>query len=174
MITFLTFLSSCAPKILPLKNKYSDGIYETKSTADFETVWGKVIELFAKTGIGIKLIDKSSGLIVAYSATAPVTTEDANGKIKDPTAWVVAEKYYDPGPKKVYFPKYTDIDWNIYVKKDPDNKDMTIINVNLITPYAISNYYVSGSVFGQTSNPNIRSKIRSTGVFEKTIADKIK
>lgn len=92
------FFASCSPKIIPLKNTYDTKPFELTTNSDFETVWGKIIEMFAKNGIGVKIIDKSSGFIVAQNTTAPITTEDKNGKLVNPKAWAVSEKYY--GPRK--------------------------------------------------------------------------
>ena len=173
-VLFAVFIAmlftSCGPKLIPLKNKYATGNYEIKTQSNFETVWANIISLFAKNGIGVKLIDKSSGFIVAQYSSAPVTIEDKNGKLVDPTAYLVTSKMYDPGPQKIYYPLTANIEWNIYIKSTDGNE--TLINVNLTSATGGSNY-VNGKMIS-AMYPVGWSTIKSTGVFEKFIADQIK
>jgi hypothetical protein len=165
-------ISSCAMKEVPLKNKYDEKPFEITTTSDFETVWGKTIEYFAKSGIGVKLLDKATGFIVAQNTAAPITVEDKNGKLENPDAWAVTAKMYDPG-SKMYYHSETEvpIEWNIYMKKNTDGG--TTININLIKVEASISMYN----FGQTtSNPSriIKTRALTTGVFERRLADIIK
>jgi hypothetical protein len=170
-LIILFLFASCAPKVVPLKNTYDAKPFELTTNSDLDTVWGKVIELFAKKGIGVKIIDKSSGFIVAQNTTAPITTEDKNGKLLNPTAWAVTPKLYDPGSRKYYYAKEGTIEWNIYIKKNTYNT--TTINVNLIDITTVSGVYSLGYTVAPTTK-TFKTRALTTGVFEKQIAEQIK
>ncbi|MEP7376539.1 MAG: hypothetical protein ABI675_24285 [Chitinophagaceae bacterium] len=170
LIVLLLF-ASCTPKVIPLKNTYDSKPFETTTTSDFETVWSKVIELFAKKGIGVKIIDKSSGFIVAQNTAAPITTEDKNGKLLNPTAWAVTQKLYDPGSRKYYYAKEGTIEWNIFIKRNTDST--TTININLIDVTTITSVYSIGYTTTATAK-TFKTRALTTGVFEKQVADQIK
>jgi hypothetical protein len=167
---FLLF-ASCAPKLIPLKNNYDTKPFELTTSSDFETVWGKIIEMFAKKGIGVKIIDKSSGFIVAQNTTAPITTEDKNGKLLNPNAWAVTQKLYDPGSRKYFYAKEGTIEWNIYIKRNIDNT--TTININLIDVTTVTSVYSLGYTVAPTTK-TFKTRALTTGVFEKQIAEQIK
>lgn len=167
----LLFLSSCAPKIIPLKSTYDVKPFELTTPSDFETVWGKIIEMFAKKGIGVKIIDKSSGFIVAQNTSAPITTENKYGKLVDSTAWAVTPKLYDPGTRKYYYAKEGTIEWNIYIKRNTDNT--TTININLIDISTVTSVYSLGNIVAPTAK-TFKTRALTTGVFEKQVAEQIK
>ena len=86
-------LQSCGPTITPLKRDYSK-IHNTFYTdMPKDEVWGKIVELFSTNGLGISLIDKSSGLIVSNKTdfTNTTTTEMPNGDLVDNKAYIVRE-----------------------------------------------------------------------------------
>lgn len=168
LIAVLT-ISSCSIKTIPLKNDYSHKPFEFKTTSSFEDVWTKTIELFAKEGIGIKLIDKSSGLIIAQNNYADLTTEDNNGKLINPKAYGVTDKLFYQASNKYYYPKLGEMQWNIFIKRNNDNG--CTININVIEIVTSSLYTTKGN-----STPIIgeKKKAYSLGVFEKQIANEIK
>ncbi|MEX6689244.1 hypothetical protein QTN47_17170 [Danxiaibacter flavus] len=170
ILALILLLSACSPKAVPLKNTYDTKPFEVVSKSDFETVWGRVIEMFAKQGIGIKIIDKSSGLIVAENTAAPVTTEDKNGNLLNPKAWAVIQKIYDPASGKYLYAKEGNIEWNIFVKRNQDST--TTVNINLINVSNISSFYAVGNTSVNLSKTN-RSRAISTKVFEKQVAEQV-
>src|SRR5690625_2550464 len=164
LVTFI--LTSCALQQIPLKNSYNNESFELETSTDFDTVWENIIELFAKNGIGIKLIDKKSGFIIANNTLTSITTEDDDGNLIDPNAWAVSEKYIDPGSRKIYYPYEALIEWNIHIK---EKQNQTIININLID---INNKI---KVIDSHNNKRIinNTELISTHVFENEIAKKI-
>jgi hypothetical protein len=167
----LLLFASCTAKVVPLKNVYDTKPFELTTSSDFETVWGKIIEMFAKNGIGVKIIDKSSGFIVAQNTAAPITTENKEGKLIDKNAWVVTQKLYDPASRKYYYAKEGTIEWNIYVKRNEDKT--TTININLIEVTTVTTGYSLGYTLSPTVN-TLKIRALTTGVFEKQVADQIK
>lgn len=169
----LILLFSCGYKSIPLKGKYDDKPFVITTPSSFSTVWDKTIDLFAQRGIGIKLIDRSSGLIVAQNASAPVTSEDSKGNLINKEAWVVTEKIYDPGPRKYYYSTTANIEWNIRIKELPGGStsiNINLINVEIVTSAAKVNLLVPAS----TSSYVVKSPALSTRVFENMIAEIIK
>jgi hypothetical protein len=170
-LILLIVFASCAPKIVPLKNTYDTKPFETTTSSNFETVWSRIIEMFAKKGIGVKLIDKSSGFIVAQNTAAPITTEDKDGKLFNPKAWAVAQKIYDPGSRKFFYAREGTIEWNIFIKRNIDST--TTININLIDVTTTTGVYSFGSTITPTAKI-FKTRALTTGVFEKQVADQIK
>jgi len=160
---------SCTPKVIPLKNSYDDKPFEMTAGKDFEQVWSNTIEFFAKSGISIKIIDKSSGLIVATATQADVTAEDKNGKLINPDAWAVAEKIYEPGSNRTYYAKVGTIEWNVFLKKATETS--TTVNINLISVVTIT---VAQAGFATPIAKTFKTRSRTTGVWEKTVFEKIK
>lgn len=122
---------SCAPlKPGQLKGKYNDPPYVIISEKSKDQVWDNIIDLFAQTGIGIRIIDRSSGLIISNERTSlTVTYEKKNGELKDPTAYIVAASLVKPGSPTYYPAISASGEWNIRIKEQ-DGK--TLINVNLL------------------------------------------
>src|ERR1035438_5191369 len=90
-IYFLLFLSivfvGCGPTLQVVKGNYQSKPFEIYSDKSQDEVWKRIIELFSTNGISIRLIDKSSGLIVSdkNSFTSNSTVEDDNGMPKNPS-----------------------------------------------------------------------------------------
>lgn len=153
-----TFLIGCATQVVPLVGNYSDVPYAINSTKPVDTVWSNIIDLFATKGLAIKIIDKSSGLITSEETRLTFTTEDYSGNLNDKSAFVVVTKMSQGGI--TYSAQTVTGEWNIRVKP---NEGGTLINVNLVN---IKGYYQNTPLSPFTG--------KSTGVFEKTIADIIK
>ena len=166
LITFITvsmLMQSCAT-MTPLKNDYSkvqNTFYTNKSK---DEVWSKIVELFSTNGIGIGLIDKSSGLIVSSKTDflSKTTTETQTGQLVDKTGYIVREKKdYGGGDLK---PREVNGIWNVRIF-EKDGK--TGINVNLTNIYAGINTVSMGNQIV------IAYDAKSTGNFEKMIFDSI-
>ena len=141
------------------------------SDKSFDTVWNNLIDLFAQKSLPIKIIDRSSGLIISESALLKTTVEIKDALL-DPSAWIVLAKQHTAGMpndlpittggtysgftgknKKL---QVNDVraDWNVRIKT---HGYKTIINVNI------------GIVKFNASDPTksfLIKSYRSTGVYE--------
>lgn len=165
LIPALFLLATCAYKTIPLKGKYQTEPFTKTTTTPVDKVWDKLVDLFATKGLSIKVIDRSSGLIVSEKYRLTVTQEDSKGKIQDPNAYVVLPKVYNPGSRTILAPNYVLGEWNVRIKNDGNGG--TVINVNLVN---INNVYVDLKGF-TNERPSTGF---STGVFEKLIFETIK
>jgi hypothetical protein len=164
-----TLIVSCTYKTVPLKGKYSDGNFEAYSDKSKDQVWENIIDFFSKKGLSIKIIDRSSGLIVSGESVLPWSYEDKNGKVEKKDAWVVIQKIIDPGTRKPIMPFRVTGEWNIRIK-EKDGK--TLIAINLVNPsYASSGAYGSPS---KTPTMFEQGTLQSTGNFEKLVYEQIK
>lgn len=164
----LLAVSSCGVKSYPIKGTYLDKPYETTVTKTKEQVWERIIDFFATTGISIKLIDRGSGLIMSEKSELKWSYEKPNGALDDPTAWVVVPRMIDKASNQPYRNVKVTGDWNIRIK-EADGK--TTINVNLVNINSVAPVY---GMWAVEANNMAISGTRSTGVFEKMIADIIK
>jgi hypothetical protein len=161
----ICFLTSCAPKVYKLQGTYSNGNFEQVSDKSREQVWSNIIDFFAKNGISIKIIDKSSGLITSDVTAFTWTYEKVKGGLENSNAWVVIEKIVDPESMKTLSPYQITGEWNIRVKDAPGGK--TLININLVNP----RYSTLAGRIPTSFNPGT---LQSTGKFENWIFDTIK
>lgn len=163
-----TMFIGCTPQLAPLKGNYMDKPYEITSDKSVDTVWSNVIDLFATKGLSIKVIDKSSGLIVSEksSLASNYTFEDDNGKLRDANAWVVLSKISYAGGQMS--PDKITGEWNVRIKAAQNGK--TTINVNLTNIEATR--YIAPSQYSATQNLTFQGK--STGKFEELIAGLVK
>jgi hypothetical protein len=154
---------SCGIKSEGISGRYGKPVVITSDNS-FEQVWSNVIDFFATEGISIKVIDKSSGLIVTekYNLRGAYTQEGKNGELMNPSAFVVISKCGKLGPD------WLTGEWNVRIKSLPDGK--TSINVNLLN--------IQGHVYRAESTYTFKVDCdftgQSTGVFEKGIAEKLK
>lgn len=161
----LVFSSCLSYKVIPLKGTYSDGNFEALSDKPKDSVWDNIIEFFAKNGISIRIIDRSSGLIISGGTQLTWTYENSKGEPVNKEAWVVIAKIIDLGTKKAVKPYTISGEWNIRIKEQNGH---TLINVNLVNPY----YY--SSVIDKNSTLFKKGSIQSTEKFENFIYEKIK
>lgn len=162
LILLIALVSSCgAPKRI-LKGTYQDTPYQIETNKSFDDVWSNVIDMFATKGLSIKIIDKSSGIITSGTTSflSSYCYETKEGKLFNPNAFVVVNMIKNWAGSSLQ-PQVVTGEWNIRVKKV---EDKTIINVNLVN--IIAQYKEPSSPFTVW---NLEAK--STGVFEKTIAD---
>ena len=161
VVTF-TF-TSCA-SIVPLKGSYQQG-YEFTTELPKEQVWRNLIDFFTKRGIGIKIIDKQSGLLITDRYKYDYTTEDNLGNLVNPDAPLVRETY-KIGLRVISSYDIT-AEFNVVINDLTDNK--TEIKVNIVNPRAILSVPQ-----GMGHLPRlVEVNAKSTGVLEKLIFDQL-
>ena len=171
LLTTSLLLTSCMTlQPLPLKGAYLDKPYEVVSDKKFEQVWTNIIDLFATKGLSIKLIDKSSGLIISEKTSFinDYSFEDKTGKLENPNASVVIEKVTYSGYNQSVKPEKITGEWNIRIKDNGNGK--TIVNVNLTNIDATT--FIAGSQYSPARNMTFNGK--STGKFEELITTLVK
>jgi len=154
-------ISGCGPKFYPITGNYYGGNnpYQIETKKSKEDVWNKIIELFATRGLSIKLLDKSSGLIISEKlpfSGNDCTVENENGALVNPNAFIVCDKVV--WQTIDYEPQEAVGEWNIRVV---GREGKTLINVNLIN-------------IDVTYKGKLHGAGRSTGKFEGLISDFIK
>ena len=168
-LTLVNFLFSCEPqyKVIYPKGKYLQTPYIVESDKSKDQVWQNIIDFFGQKGIGIKIIDRSSGLITTDAYRMPFTYEDSKGNLVDKGAYLVISKIVSHGfngaTSTTLEPYYVTAEWNIIIKEE---NGKTLININIVNP--------KYSDISRTNEPFSTGGCLSTGVFEKTIADIIK
>src|SRR5580658_10591431 len=91
----LLLIYSCSYKFAPLRGNYPDRPFISFTTKPVDYVWNKIIELSSQNGLPIKIVDKSSGLIVFEKCRLSFTCEDKNGKLLNRAAFIVVPAAYD-------------------------------------------------------------------------------
>jgi hypothetical protein len=181
----VVFLSACSPakNIVSLKGNYPVTPMIFSSEKSFSKVWDNLIDIFAQQGLSIKIIDRSSGLIISDRSPLLCTIESSDGKLSDGAAEIVVP-YYISNAKRVpvtnplpgaYATQKQLLEaaaivtgeWNVRVKSDSTGG--SIINVNITN---VSYGYYS-TVTKSNSNLPLTT-YKSTGKFEKMIANVIK
>lgn len=168
------FFASCAPKFFALKGSYPQPPFTYHSDKSQEKVWDNLIDLFAQKGLSIKVIDRSSGLIVSEKSKLTWTSEDKNGRVKNPNAFVVLPIIKAINDDRNIEPYGVTGEWNVRIKKGESGTDINVNLLNFDADYGSrdSKYYLSyaaakrkyqGSVDGIT-----------TGIFEKMIFEAIR
>lgn len=169
-IIIVSSLASCSIKVVPLKGAYPETPIVYTSNRPVSEVWDRLVDFFAQTGYSIKIIDKSSGLIVANRTLLPATYEDAKGRIIYDTAYVVLTHYkgqeeYTRGLK---YPGKVTGDWNVRIKADGDKTSININLVNILQQTSAIYYSDSHRPLWEPVNGV------TTGRFEKTLYEIIK
>ena len=177
----VVILSSCySVKVTAIKGSYPNTPMIFNSDQTFEKTWDKLVDVFAQKGLSIHVIDKSSGIITCEASRLTYTTEDKNGKVNNASAYIVvpyiilmqrkypivSASYGTNITSKEMYSNSVYGSWNVRIKA---NGAGSIINVN------ISNINYSKAL--TLKNPNIINTLydyKSTGVFEKELADLIK
>lgn len=166
-LLFVLNLTSCSVKTIPLKGNYPQTPIIYISDHSEKEVWDKLVDFFAQSGYSIKIIDKSSGLIVANRTIIPATYENRKGQIIYDTALVVLThtSVQEEYSNILKHPNTITGDWNVRIKS---MEGKTSININLVNlqqeTLATYGYSISwASVNGHT-----------TGRFEKSLYETIK
>lgn len=181
LFTAIVFLTSCQPlKVIPVKGLYPSTPMNFKSDQSFEKTWDKLIDVFAQKGLSIHIIDKSSGIITCDASRLTYTTEDKYGNVGNTLAYIVVptiiimQRRY-PVASASYGAYASNAElysnavfgsWNVRIKA---NGNGSIINVN------ISNINYAKAL--TLKSPSISTTLydyKSTGIFEKELADLIK
>ncbi|RYD54053.1 MAG: hypothetical protein EOP56_19645 [Sphingobacteriales bacterium] len=162
----LLFLGACTPTVYKLKGNYGNGNFEQATTKGKEQVWSNLIDFFAKNGLSIKIIDKSSGLITSEPTRLKWSIEDDKGNLYDPNAWVAVAKMKGMNGQVVSTAFRVVAEWNVRVKDGPNGS--TLVGVNLVNAQ-----YMTGPA-GSPYTLYTPGSIHSTGVFENTIFNAIK
>jgi hypothetical protein len=149
---------------IPIKGNYTVK-NEFISQKPYDEVWSNIIDIFAKNGIPIGVLDKTSGIITSPEQSFPnnYTYELDNGSLENPTAWIVLERIVGPDGRQVTPQKVTAI-WNVRIKQI--NTGVSV-NINLLN---INGSLVSTSRYGTISET---WNGKSTGVFESIIFKQI-
>ncbi len=160
--------SSCTPvKFIPLKNSYADKPFEQTVDKSKDQVWENIIDFFAKNGLSIRLIDRTSGLIISDKTALKWTYEKKDGSLEFPLAWAAVPKVINTGNNMPYKFLTVNGDWNIRIKESSGG---TLININLVN----INCYASAYTLASNSPSAITvAGVKSTGNFEKLIFDNI-
>ncbi|HTI12517.1 MAG TPA: hypothetical protein VL832_28285 [Puia sp.] len=168
------FMLSCSVQFVAPKGNYPKPPIAYHSNKPVDKVWDNLIDVFAQNGLSIKIIDKSSGLIVSERKSLSFTVEDKKGKIKNPSAFVIMPRITYEGFDDAILPYHVYGEWNVRIKAEGQG---TLININLLNfnadygdPKSENSLYYQklrrkyqGSLDGQT-----------TGIFENIIATSIK
>jgi hypothetical protein len=180
LILIVLIFASCSVKNYPLKGTYPSTPMVFTSSNSFETTWDKLVDVFAQKGLTIKLIDKSSGLIVSANSSMPASAEDVNGNLIDPTAFIAVPSWKFAGKRQAVSgqiftgygknqkTRFNDVfgEWNVRVKPTANG---STINVNITN--------VNYSQYDAKTKRDILhplSEYHTTGVFEKELADLIR
>ena len=167
----LIILSSCAStKVVPLKGVYPEPPIITKSDRSFDKVWEKTVDYFAENGIPIKIIDKSSGLIISDKTKLSWTFEKKDGFVFNPKSFVVLHQIIDKMHGKPYSPTTVTGEWNIRIKAIGNE---TSINVNLYNIEATYGQYYYSSYSHSVISP-VKVEGKTTGIFEKSFEEAVK
>jgi hypothetical protein len=165
-LSIAIFFSSCSLKFFPLKGSYPKTPIIVHSEQSFDSAWDKLVDLFAQQGIGIRIIDRSSGFISSSDETeVPASYEDRKGKLYHPLAYVVLKRnnQQEDAPLKKYVFHVTGV-WNVHIKREASGVS---INVNLVN---LKSFFITST--GQRLE--IATQAQTTGNFEKIISDILK
>jgi hypothetical protein len=160
LVVVALLVSSCGSvkyHAITSKSTLPDTYYSDKTK---DEVWSKTIEYFAKSGFGIKVIDKSSGLIVTdkYDFDKLYTSEDDKGFLVNKDALLVCSHY--SFMNNVYANRVSG-NWNIRIFED---KGKTAVNVNITN---IEAKYIPDSPYYN------KFECKSTGLFESKVFETV-
>ncbi len=159
----LILLCSCSSKIIPLKGAYTATPIIQYSDNPVDKVWDHVIDFFAQKGLAIKIIDKSSGLIISDKTALTWTYEDKKGVMKVQNRWVAIPQAFPAGSDVPLKPDIVLGEWNVRIKAEGSG---TSVNVNLVN---IEARYYEGTYYNETLGNPVRLDGKSTDIFEKII-----
>lgn len=160
-------LFSCTTRLIPLRGKYPQPPFEITTTQQYEQMWNKVVDVFTERNIPIKIIDKSSGLIVSDKISMGTTVENRNGVPVSDKAFIVVPGYYDPATRKNIsaFP-LDNYSGSISVRVKTKENNVTVsVSISGVTAQS----YMSGKM----QNGDI-TNFKSTGKFEQSFFDLLK
>lgn len=179
--TLFLVLFSCNTKQVPFRGGYPQTPVVFHSDKPFDRVWERLVDVFAQKGLAIKIIARSDGLLVSDNSRMRATVETAKGALSNPEAYIavpytkakggirplsgggVAGSYY--GKKELIV---ADVygEWNVRIKSDGQGASITVYPGNL-------SYNKYNTVLKMNEKKRL-DDFKSTGVFEKQLADLIK
>jgi hypothetical protein len=164
-------LQSCfTQKVIPLKGTYPPTPIVYNSDNSFDKVWDKTIDYFAQNGIPIRIIDKSSGLIISDKSKLSWSFEDKKGKIENPNVFVVIPSVMDVDRGRPFKPESVMGEWNIRIKSSGSGSSINVNLYNIQATYGRSYY----SSYSHSIIEPITLEGRTTGMFEKELSDMVK
>ncbi|PZX61942.1 outer membrane protein assembly factor BamC [Hydrotalea sandarakina] len=164
----------CNNKVIPLKNSYQSTAYEFSTALDKDETWSALIDLFTTKGLPIKTIDKADGVITTdyVSFLNSYTWENKDGSLINPNAFVVCSKFRGPFTLTTSFtPTTLTGQWLVRIKQVSGK---TVVNIKLANAKGTIG---SGDINSQgdlTSVTPYDLQVESTGIFEKSVQDKLK
>lgn len=169
-LSLIVLLTSCTAKMIPIRGSYPEPPITESTQTPIDSVWSNLIDYIAQKGMSIKVIDKSSWLLVTedYSFEGAYSHENKKGVLVDPKALVVTSAIRAVNTNQGYIgPDRVLGNWNVRLKP---NGNGTLINVNLTNLRTFD--YNSSSRGGQYTERTYQ--IKTTGIFERTIIENIK
>ena len=164
LLIFSFFLIGCVSRVVPLRHQYLPGIFEQVVTKPKAVVWANLLNFLSQNQIAVRVSDSATGLLKSGQTALPWSYESkGGGKLNDPEAWVAVERViYKNKPLTL-----TSIvgEWNIRVKELDAGRTYIVVNL-------VDLRYSTPSE--PTYQPFLRASPRSTGVFERMLADQLK
>jgi hypothetical protein len=166
-LLLIVVFESCFPRVTPVKQTYVDPPFETTSTLTKDLAFNKILSLFSQKSIPVKVKDISNGLIVSGKSVLSTTIEDRAGKLTNKSAWIVVPSVYNASTNKLNAQHKGKIlgEWSITIKQTPKG---TLVQVSLLN---LTNQFEAYKIGTQEVSASFA---KSTGVFEKLIADIVK
>jgi len=128
--------SSCAVANRPLQGKYQNGPVTSETEISVERIWSRLVDLVARNGLTVSLLDKASGLLVIDRTSLSVTREKSQkdfdrrkeyepGEIYNRNAWAVSSHWDIAGT--VAIPTYVTGKMNVWVKDDGSKRTVNAL-----------------------------------------------
>jgi hypothetical protein len=141
--------------LVHIKGKYQEGPVRMKIDLPASAVWEKVISVIANNGLNVKIIDKSSGLIVSdpLSFISSYSGEGSTGAINNKNAYVVTTSIKTT--EETNFLESLTASWNLRVTETDSGKatvSVLLYNIKAVGLYEDDKHFHYG---------------KSTGNFEK-------
>ncbi|WEK35431.1 MAG: hypothetical protein P0Y53_23310 [Candidatus Pseudobacter hemicellulosilyticus] len=169
-------LSSCSYKTIPAQGIYPDQPISFQNNKSFEETWDQAISAFSQEGLAIKLIDKSSGLIVSENSPIIATWEGNSNIPVHPNAYIVVAKRVTqttareiPVTKiKTIRPKLDSADilrgeWVVRIKQNGSGTQVQVSLANVTHVIYSRQLWVVKPL----------DQFKSTGIFEKRLASSL-
>lgn len=165
----LAFISCITLRDIPIQGSYPNPPITEETKTPFDQVWDNLIDYTTQRGLLIKVIDRSSGIIVfePYNFEGLFSLEK-KGRIDDPRAYIVTSGKKLAATSDINGPERVTGSFNFRLKKIAGG---TLINVNLVN---LKSYGSVAEKSGYSSYYESDFDLRTTGIFEQMIIDRIK
>lgn len=169
----LLFLAACNDRVVPIKGMYQDTTYAFSAPASRKQVLNKLIDVFTAKGLAVKTLDEQNGIITTETTSflQSYAWELKNGSLSDSNAYVICSRVRGPFTlTPSYKPEFVTGQWVVRLK---DEENTTHVDVRLMN--ATGKVAVPGSSSAYDPAPEMYNVVvKSTGIFEKAIADALK